>query len=242
MSYPTTDPADLAGAETLEIMQAAPRYNAWQFRRIAPYLGRRICEVGAGIGNMSALIHAGSPDMLVLADTDTYYREVLQGRFASDSAVVVEELTLPDPGAKARFARYTLDTVVALNVIEHIAEDIDAMRSIGGMLRPGGRAVILVPALPALYGSLDRELGHVRRYTRRSLAERMRQAGLRVERTFYFNLIGTLGWWVNARVRRTPRIPISQLRFFDAMIPVLSLEDHLPLPLGQSVIAIGVAP
>jgi SAM-dependent methyltransferase len=242
MSYPTTDPADLAGAETLEIMQAAPRYNAWQFRRIAPYLGRRICEVGAGIGNMSALIHAGSPDLLVLADTDTYYREVLQGRFASDSAVVVEELTLPDPSAKARFAGYTLDTVVALNVIEHIAEDIDAMRSIGGMLRPGGRAVILVPALPALYGSLDRELGHVRRYTRRSLAERMRQAGLRVERTFYFNLIGTLGWWVNARVRRTPRIPISQLRFFDAMIPVLSLEDHLPLPLGQSVIAIGVAP
>jgi SAM-dependent methyltransferase len=242
MSYPTTDPADLAGAETLEIMQAAPRYNAWQFRRIAPYLGRRICEVGAGIGNMSALIHAGSPDMLVLADTDTYYREVLQGRFASDSAVVVEELTLPDPSAKARFEGYTLDTVVALNVIEHIAEDIDAMRSIGGMLRSGGRAVILVPALPALYGSLDRELGHVRRYTRRSLAERMRQAGLRVERTFYFNLIGTLGWWVNARVRRTPRIPISQLRFFDAMIPVLSLEDHLPLPLGQSVIAIGVAP
>src|SRR6266566_2193950 len=93
MSHPTTDPADLAGAETLEIMQAAPRYNAWQFRRITPYLGRRICEVGAGIGNMSALIHAGSPDLLVLGDTDTHYREVLRGRFASHPEVVVEELT-----------------------------------------------------------------------------------------------------------------------------------------------------
>jgi SAM-dependent methyltransferase len=242
MSHPTTDPADLAGAETLEIMQAAPRYNAWQFRRIAPFLGRRICDVGAGIGNMSALIQGGSPDLLVLADTDMYYREALRGRFASHPEVVVEDLTLPDTRAKARFARYALDTVVALNVIEHIAEDIDAMRSIGGMLRSGGRAVILVPALQGLYGSLDRELGHVRRYTRRTLADRMRQAGLRVERTFYFNLIGTLGWWVNARVRRTPRIPISQLRYFDAMVPILSLEDHLPLPLGQSVIAIGVAP
>jgi SAM-dependent methyltransferase len=242
MSHPTTDPADLAGAETLEIMQAAPRYNAWQFRRIAPYLGRRICEVGAGIGNMSALIHAGSPDLLVLGDTDPYYREVLRGRFISYPEVVVEELTLPDPGAKTRFARHSLDTVIALNVIEHIAEDIEAMRSMAAMLQSGGRAVILVPALQALYGSLDRELGHVRRYTRRTLADRMRQAGFRVERTFYFNLVGTLGWWVNARVRRTPRIPISQLRYFDAMVPLLSLEDHLPLPLGQSVIAIGVAP
>jgi SAM-dependent methyltransferase len=242
MSQPTTDPADLAGAETLEIMQAAPKYNAWQFRRIAPYLGRRICEVGAGIGNMSALIHSRSPELLVLADTDTYYREVLRGRFAFHPEVVVEELTLPDPGAKVRFVRYGLDTVVALNVIEHIAEDIDAMRSICGMLRSGGRAVILVPALQALYGSLDRELGHVRRYTRRTLDDRMRKAGFNVERTFYFNLIGTLGWWVNAKVRRTPRIPISQLRYFDAIVPVLTLEDHLPLPLGQSVIAIGVAP
>jgi SAM-dependent methyltransferase len=242
MSHPTTDPADLAGAETLEIMQAAPRYNAWQFRRIAPYLGRRICEVGAGIGNMSALIHAGSPDLLVLGDTDTYYRDVLRGRFGSHSEVVVEELTLPDSGATTRFARYALDTVVALNVIEHIPEDIEAMRSMGAMLQSGGRAVVLVPALQALYGSLDRELGHVRRYTRSTLAERMRQAGLRVERTFYFNLIGILGWWVNARVRKTQRIPISQLRYFDAVVPILRLEDHLRLPLGQSVIGIGVAP
>jgi SAM-dependent methyltransferase len=239
MSQATQDPGDLAGAETLEIMQAAPRYNAWQFRRIAPYLGRRICEVGAGIGNMSALIHGVKPDLLVLADIDEYYRGVLRARFASHSEVVVDELTLPDANAQARFRAYALDTVVALNVIEHIPHDVDAMRSISSMLQPGGRAVILVPALQGLFGSLDRELGHVRRYTRRSLAERMRQAGLRVERTFYFNLIGTLGWWVNARVRQTPRIPLSQLRYFDAMVPALSLEDHVPLPFGQSVIAIG---
>jgi SAM-dependent methyltransferase len=238
VSPTTTDPSDLAGAETLEIMQAAPKYNAWQFRRIAPFLGRRICEVGAGIGNMSALIHGVDPDLLLLADTDDYYRRVLRGRFASSAEVVVEELTLPDDGA-ARFGRYALDTVVALNVIEHIAQDIEAMRSLASMLQPGGRAVILVPALPSLYGSLDRELGHVRRYTRRSLTERMRQAGFRVERAFYFNLVGTLGWWLNARIRQTPRIPVAQLRYFDAMVPALSLEDHLTLPFGQSVIAIG---
>jgi SAM-dependent methyltransferase len=242
VSRSVVPPSDLAGAETLEIMQAAPQYNSWQFRRIASFLGRRICEVGAGIGNISALIHGVAPDVLLLTDTDAHYREVLRARFSRHPEVNIEELTLPDGGARARLQHYALDTVVALNVIEHIGEDIEAMRSMAGMLQPGGKVVVLVPALQVLYGSLDRELGHVRRYTRRTIAERMRLAGLRVERIFYFNLIGTIGWWVNARVRQTPRIPLSQLRYFDALVPALALEDHVQLPFGQSVIAIGVAP
>jgi len=107
------------------------------------------------------------------------------------------------------------------------------------MLQPGGRAIILVPAVPALFGSLDQELGHHRRYTRRTLRDRMEQAGFRVERTFYFNLLGTIGWWVNARLRKVPRIPSQQLRYFDALVPALRYEDHVSLPVGQSVIAIG---
>jgi hypothetical protein len=67
----------------------------------------------------------------------------------------------------------------------------------------------------------------------------MNQAGFRVERAFYFNLVGTLGWWVNARLRNVRRIPINQLRIFDAMVPILQLENLLPLPFGQSVIAVG---
>lgn len=220
-------------------MQAAPQYNRWQFGRVAPYLGKRICEVGSGIGNMSALLLGRTPDLLVLTDTDPYYREALRNQFTGHHEVRVEELTLPDPAAGARFREYELDTVVALNVIEHIREDLEAVRSIAGMLRPGGRAVILVPALPGLFGSLDRELGHQRRYTRNSLSRLMQNAGFRVERTFYFNLVGTLGWWVNARLRKTPRIPLQQLRQFDRLVPVLRVEDRVSLPLGQSVIAIG---
>jgi SAM-dependent methyltransferase len=232
-------PADQAGAETLEIMEAAPKYNSWQFSRVAPYLGRRICEVGAGIGSMSALIADSRPDLLVLTDTDPYYRGVLQDRFASSPEVVVDQLTLPDVSAGDRYQHYALDTVVALNVIEHIAGDVAALGSIAAMLRPGGRAVILVPAFQELFGSLDRELGHVRRYTRTSLSRRMREAGFRIERAFYFNLVGTIGWWVNARLRQVPRIPVDQVRYFDTLIPMLRLEDRVPLPFGLSVIAIG---
>jgi SAM-dependent methyltransferase len=231
-------PADPAGAETLEIMQAAPRYNRWQYDRVAPFLGRRICEVGSGIGNMSALFLDGAPELLVLTDTDPYYRETLLQRFAGRQDVVVEELTLPDETA-GRFQALRLDTVVALNVVEHIAGDVEALRCIRDMLQPQGRAVILVPALEGLFGSLDSALGHHRRYTRHSIAERMRQAGFRVERVFYFNLVGTFGWWLNARIRRVSRIPLAQLRHFDRLVPMLRIEDLISLPFGQSVIAVG---
>jgi ubiquinone/menaquinone biosynthesis C-methylase UbiE len=239
LSSTTVKAAHQAGAETLAIMQAAPRYNRWQFSRIAPYLGRRVCEVGAGIGNISALIAETSPERLVLTDVDPAYLAILESRFASSPGVVIDHLTLPDASARFRYQPHQLDTVIALNVLEHINEDVEALRTMACMLQPGGRAVVLVPAFQKLFGSLDRELGHVRRYTRRNLMQRMSQAGLRVERAFYFNAIGTLGWWVNARLRRVPRIPIRQLRCFDAMVPVLRLEDHLSLPFGQSIIAIG---
>jgi SAM-dependent methyltransferase len=233
-------PRDQPGAETLEIMAAAPRYNIWQYRRIAKFVGRRVCEIGAGIGNMSALLTHDRPEVLLLTDPDPYYRNVLQQRFLGHPGLRVEALTLPDAGAAARFAVLGLDTVVALNVIEHIEEDVAAMQTMRDILVPGGRAIVLVPALRWLYGSLDRELGHARRYSRRELRTHLEQAGFRVERLFYFNLAGTLGWFVNARIRRVPRIPLDQLRIFDALVPLLRLEDAIPLPFGQSLIAVGV--
>jgi len=232
-------PGDAAGAETLEIMSAAPRYNAWQFEEIAPYVGRRVLEVGSGIGNMSAHIVAGGRDLVVLTDTDAWYQTQLRERFVNRPEVQVDTLTLPDAAVATRFRPLRLDTVIALNVVEHIEDDVGTLRSMAELLAPAGRVVILVPALPSIFGSLDEELGHFRRYTRDSLAAAFRAAGLRLERMFWFNRAGTLGWWLNARVRRTRRIPLGQLRSFDAMVPLLRLERLLPLPFGQSLIAIG---
>jgi SAM-dependent methyltransferase len=233
-------PRDQLGAETLEIMSDAPRYNIWQYTRIARFLGRRVCEIGAGIGNMSALLTHDRPELLMLTDPDPYYGDVLRRRFLGHPGLRIEALALPEAGVAERFGVLGLDTVVALNVIEHIEEDVAAMRSMRDMLIPGGRAIVLVPALPQLYGSLDRELGHARRYTRGTLRASMEQAGLRVEHLSYFNLVGTVGWFVNARLRKVPRIPRGQLRIFDALVPLLRLEDAIPLPFGQSLIAIGV--
>ena len=237
----TADPSDAAGAETLEIMAAAPRYNAWQYERIAPYLGRRVLEVGSGIGNMSAHIVDGGRDLTVLTDTDEWYRGQLRERFAGRDDVVVDQLTLPDPGAAERLAHYALDTVVALNVVEHIGDDVGALRTMASLVGRRGRVVVLVPALQALYGTLDHELGHFRRYSRRTLRQAFAAAGMRVERLEWFNRVGVFGWWLNARVRRVPRLPVGQLRFFDSLVPLLRYERWVPLPCAQSLIAVGTA-
>jgi SAM-dependent methyltransferase len=232
-------PGDAAGAETLEIMSAAPRYNAWQFEQIAPYVGQRVLEVGSGIGNMSAHIVAAGRDVVVLTDTDAWYQDQLRTRFADRPEVQVGSLTLPDPTATGRFRPLALDTVIALNVVEHIEDDVGTLRSMAELLAPAGRVVVLVPALPSIFGSLDEELGHYRRYTRASLAAAFQAAGLALEQMFWFNRVGTLGWWFNACVRRTRLIPLAQLRSFDSLVPVLRAERFLPLPFGQSLIAIG---
>ena len=100
--------------------------------------------------------------------------------------------------------------------------------------------VILVPALVQLYGSLDRALEHRRRYAPSSLRRLITDAGLRLTHLSWFNRAGALGWWFNSRIKPRERIPLRQLQLFDAMVPALKLERWLPLPFGQSLLAVGV--
>ena len=232
-------PGDPAGAETLAVMAAAPNYNDWMYQVIAPYLGRRVLEVGSGIGNMSAQMLEAGAEHLVLTDMDEWYRTRLRERFGGQPSVRVEPLMLPDPDAAERFRADRLDTIVALNDVEHIEDDAGALGTIRTMLAPGGRVVILVPALQLIYGEMDRELGHFRRYGKHSLGETFQRAGFRVDRMFWWNRVGVAGWWFNGRVRKVARIPIDQLKRFDGLVPMLKLERFLPLPFGQSLIAVG---
>ncbi len=232
-------PMDPAGAETLDIMAAAPRYNEWQYHQIERFIGSRVLEVGAGIGNMSQHIVTGDREMVVLTDPDEAYRSALRKRFAGESKVIVEPLRLPDVTAIHTLAAMRLDTAVALNVVEHVEDDVGALRQLGEVVGSGGLIVVLVPALPSIYGSLDEELGHFRRYTRRSLAGTFNDAGLDLVHMAWFNRVGVLGWWLNARVRRQRLIPLRQLRLFDALVPLLRFERVVPLPFGQSLIGVG---
>ena len=229
------EPGDLVGAATLERMAAAPRYNRWMFDRLRPWVGRRVLEIGAGIGNMSAFLI--DRDRVVLTDTEPYYLGRLRARFADQPQVTVTELSLPTVDAGLVAER--LDTVMCLNVLEHIADDRSSLRVMHDLLEPGGRLVLLVPSLRPLYGTLDEALGHFRRYVPGELATKLGEAGFRVRHVEYFNLAGVPGWWFTGRVLRRRLIPQGALRWYDALVPLYRLERFLPWRIGQSLIAIG---
>jgi SAM-dependent methyltransferase len=233
-----TDPrpaADQVGAATLERLAVAPRFNRWMYDRLAPWVGETVLEVGSGIGNLSQFLMGRR--RLVLTDTEPAYRTYLERRFGDRSNVVVRSLTLPDipPDLTAD----PFDSVVCLNVLEHIERDEAALDAMRRLLRPGGTLVLLVPALPVLLGELDRALGHWRRYTPDLLRSRFAAAGLAMRHLEYFNMAGIPGWWFVGRVLRRSLIPAGSLRIYDALVPVFRLERLLPRRIGQSLIAIG---
>src|SRR5207247_80683 len=154
-----------------------------------------------------------------------YYLDRLRQRFAGRPHVSVAELRLPavSPGLGAE----RLDTVVCLNVLEHIEDDRASLRAMHDLLQPGGRLVLLVPSLRALYGTLDEALGHFRRYVPAELSEKVRAAGFRLRHIEYFNLAGVPGWWVAGRVLHRRLIPSGALRWYEALVPLFRLERVL---------------
>jgi SAM-dependent methyltransferase len=235
---PDAAAGDVVGAATLERMATAPRYNRWMYDRLSPWIGQRVLEVGSGIGNMSQFF--ADRERVVLTDTEPRYRERLSARFDGKPNVTVADLALPQ--GTTGLEGETFDTIICLNVLEHIEDDHGSLAAMRRLLTPGGHLVLLVPALPFLYGTLDRALGHYRRYTPRSLRERFHGAGLTPEHLEYFNLAGMPGWWLAGRVLRRRLIPSGALHAYDRLVPIFRCERLLPWRLGQSLIAIGQAP
>jgi SAM-dependent methyltransferase len=211
------------------------RYNRWMFERLRRWIGRSVLEIGSGIGNLSAFLV--DRERLVLTDTREEYLSRLCQRFADRPNVSVARLYLPDDDRAVAGQRF--DTVICLNVLEHVDDDLSALHAIRRLLGPGGRLVLLVPALQALYGTIDRALGHHRRYNRDGLADLLRATGFKLAHIEYFNLAGLPGWWWAGRVLRRDTIPGGSLKLYDALVPLFRLERFIPWRVGQSLIAIG---
>lgn len=228
------------GERTLELMSELETFNRWVFEAIRPYIGRRVLEAGAGIGNFTALL--ADRDLVVAAELEAERVARLDRRFADRPNVIAEAVDLTDPGI-LRLAAHRFDTVVCLNVLEHIRDHSAALRHMAGVLQPGGRLVLLVPAHPALYGTLDERLGHVRRYRAPELHRLLTAAGLEVERRFALNLFGIFGWWLNGRVLRRSLLPRNQLRLFDRLAPLFQrLERLTGQRVGLSIVFVGRKP
>ena len=229
------------GAHILDSLAGTKRFNRWMAETVVqPYLGKRVLELGAGIGNMTQHLARGRRSYMA-TDIDEEHLGRLRVRFRGRPNLSSGKVDLTSP-ADFGDLRGKFDTEVCLNVVEHVKDDLLALSNIRSALQPGGRAIVLVPQDQSIYGTLDEVLGHYRRYSAAQLKERMEAAGFQVERIFEFNRATRPGWWWNGRVLRRRSFGRWQLRLFDALVPLLRRIDHWIPWKGVSVIGVGVVP
>jgi 2-polyprenyl-3-methyl-5-hydroxy-6-metoxy-1,4-benzoquinol methylase len=238
---PVVIQTDPTGYETLESFSKAKAFNRWQYDSIKNDLRGDILELGSGIGNISGLLLTDH-GRVALSDLRPEYCAHLDRLYHADphlSGVYELDLSRPDfeschPSLLGKF-----DTVIALNVIEHISDDGLTIRNARALLQNGGRLIVLVPSGQWLYNNLDRELGHVRRYSKKGLKDLIEQAGLTVTRTRYFNAAAIAGWWLEGNVLRKKIISPFSLHLYDQMVPVFKFADWFITPFtGISLIAV----
>ncbi|MBC8034032.1 MAG: class I SAM-dependent methyltransferase [Chitinophagaceae bacterium] len=238
-TLPDSDPA---GRKTLELFADAHNFNRWMLHSIVVYCQGHILEIGSGIGNISALLLQHFTQV-TLSDLRLEYCDLLKEKFKGNNHLRgVMQIDLAAPNFEETYSDhlFKFDTVVLLNVIEHIEDDHLAIENCRKLLKTNGNMIILVPAFQALYNPFDRQLGHYRRYTSKSLAALISSADLEITHTKYFNFIGIGGWLFSGSLLRKRIIPGRQLRIFNTLIPLFRFFDRYAAGIaGLSVIAVG---
>jgi hypothetical protein len=223
---------------SLESLSAAHRYHQWLTDLGRPYLGEHPVEIGSGLGGYAETWLAGGVPEITVTERDPSRLAVLQAKFADDPRVHVSSLDVFSPQPAQHSA------MVAMNVLEHIEDDVEALRAAHTLLQPGGAVVMFVPAFEFAMSTFDRAIGHYRRYTVAQLRSTYERAGLRVERIHYVNAPGLLAWFLGMRVlRMTPRYGPTVRLWDAAVVPVArTVETRVRPPFGQSVFAVGRVP
>ena len=227
------------GYYVLQSMRRARGLNRWILDQFRPYLGARVLEAGCGIGNFTELLL--DRERLICLDNDPLYVEMLEWRLGHLENVSTRKFDLSDSAAYETLRDERIDTVVCLNVLEHIAPDEQVLRAYFDLLDPGGHAIILVPAHPSLYGPCDEALGHERRYTAPELHTKLQHAGFEVVMMEEFNRLGVPGWYLNKKLGRRDLNP-RQMRAFEWLLPVAKLMESMKLGRGLSLIGVGRKP
>ena len=227
-------------ADDLETMSEAKRYQAHVFSLLRPHIGKQVLEVGCGIGTFSLGL-ADIADRLVCIEPNLNC--VSRARAALDGNPKISlRITHLEDCDRAEMLAQRFDTIVCVNVLEHIEDDISALTLFRELVADtGGKVLIFVPAIQAAYGPLDAALGHHRRYSKRTLAAAFDAAGLDLVTLRYTNPIGLLGWMYNAHVSKTMEHTSGQVKLFETLVApwALPLDRLIAPPIGLSVYGVG---
>lgn len=229
-----TDP--LLQRRTLECLAGARNYNRWLADLVQPYLGACPLEIGSGLGDIAALwLESGVP-RFTLSELNTEDVARLRQRFAHDNRIEVLQLDVTDPAKGIG----PFSAAVAMNVLEHIERDSEALAGVGRLLVPGGAVVLFVPAHGWAMSAFDRAIGHWRRYSPCSLRDTIVRAGLRPELIRHVNAPGLAAWVLGMKLlKRTPTDSVL-LRLYDQLIVPITrrVEGRVSVPFGQSLFAV----
>jgi SAM-dependent methyltransferase len=229
----------------LDAMSGAENYYRWIIRHFAPFIGREILEVGAGVGTFASQLFGALPPeatgerSLTLIEPASNLFPALERRFRGNPAVTTLQ------GELEKCAdRLHPDTAILVNVLEHVKDDAGCLALLRRILRPGGHLLIFVPALPGLYGSLDAEFEHYRRYKRRELEEKLSAAAFELRKIRFVNLPGVAAWFFSGKILRRKTLTPGAVRFYDRWVvrPWSRCEDVWAPPLGQNLLAIARKP
>lgn len=224
----------------LDRLSTIKNYYSWILQEFQPFLGKRILEVGAGIGTFTkSILSVKEVEKIFLLEPAEELREHLKDNFRDNNKIEIISSQAEDMSPES-IRDMNIDTVVFVNVLEHIENDADVLRKFSAGLKPGSQILTFSPAFKLLYAHIDATAGHYRRYTKKEIREKLEIAGLEVIHLRYFNLLGFFSWFLFAKLLKANDFSERGLKLYDSIIPFLQkMERLISPPFGQSVIAIG---
>ena len=229
----------------LEQLKSANHYNRWIFSQILPYLGNEILEVGCGNGNFTELL-AQPGSRLTAIDINETYAKTTMNRLKGKPGVevlVADATQISWMRSRNNSEKKLFDTIILLDVLEHIEDDVTLLHQLNKGLRSSGKLIVKVPALNWLYSPMDQAIGHYRRYNQQTLLETFRNTDCTEPILWFFNAAGIPGWWLNGSVLQRTTPPSEQIGCFDRAVPLLkAIESRVPMPIGLSLFAVATKP
>lgn len=224
----------------LEAMSFANNYHQWIVDEFRRYLGDTVAEVGAGTGNFSTLLVAAGIKRLFAFEPSTNMYSLLKDKLRARDNVEIINAFYEE---KAIEFENFFDSVLYVNVLEHIEDDERELQYAYKTIKPNGRILIFVPALSWLYSELDRKVGHFRRYHKQELKETVERAGFSVETLRYFDIAGIIPWYI-AFVLLKRTTTEKNVSLYDTLVvpPMRALEKVIPPPVGKNLLLVGKKP
>lgn len=243
MTANTTATNDPVGLHTLEVVAKADRFNHWMYDQFKRQLKGEILEIGSGIGNISKLVIKDGHH-ITLSDYNKEYCETLKEKFSTNknvSEILQIDLLHPDFENAYSFYKEKFDSIFLLNVIEHIEDDELSLKNCRHLLKQGGHLIVLAPAYSSLYCTFDKQLGHYRRYSLKSMTKILMKEKFNILSAFYFNFTGIAGWFLFGKIFRRKMLSNSEMSAFNRIVPIAKFIDKLlGKKAGLSIIVTGI--